>query len=265
MNNLAAGSNIAAMLWIELRKAYRSRMPLWTAIGSLFMPLGIAFLLFVARNPEISKNLGLVSAKANLLAYAGINWAAYLAMFGQLIAAGGFIFFVLIISWVFGREFSDGTLKDMLAVPVPRGAIVLSKFILAAGWCVLLSLLILLAGLGMGALIGLPEASPAVLLQGCAVFMIVAILTAAAIFPFALFASIGRGYLLPIGLAFLTLMLTNIVVIAGWGEYFPWAVAGLYAQGKTPLSPLSIFIVLLTGLAGIAATHLWWKYADQNR
>ena len=61
-------NNLSDMLWIELRKAIRSRMPLLTALGSLFMPLGIAFLIFVAKNPEIPRKLGLISAKANLVA-----------------------------------------------------------------------------------------------------------------------------------------------------------------------------------------------------
>ena len=56
-------------------------MPLFTAVGSLFMPLGIAFLIFVATNPEISQKLGLVSAKANLMAYAATTgrptWACW--------------------------------------------------------------------------------------------------------------------------------------------------------------------------------------------
>ena len=38
-------------------QSHPSRMPLWTALGSLFMPLGMAFLIFVARNPEISNSL----------------------------------------------------------------------------------------------------------------------------------------------------------------------------------------------------------------
>ena len=83
--------------------------------------------------------------------------------------------------------------------------------------------------------------------------------------PFALFASVGRGYLLPIGVAVLALMMANLAAIIGWGEYFPWAVPGLYAQGKGALGPASYWIVLLTGLAGMVATYLWWKYADQSR
>ncbi len=60
-------------------------------------------------------------------------------------------------------------------------------------------------------------------------------------------------------------MMANLVVVVGWGEYFPWAVPGIYAQGKSSLPPVSYWIVLLTGLAGMLATYLWWKYADQNR
>ena len=258
-------SAFSDMLWIELRKTLRSRMPLFTILGSLFMPLGIAFLIFVSRNPEVSRKLGLISAKASLMADTATNWPTYLNMFGQMIAAGGFFFFCLIVSWVFGREFSDGTLKDMLAVPVPRASILLAKFTVSAAWSAGLSLVIIALGLGMGALIGLPQGSSEVILQGCLKAVIAASLAIVVVMPFALFASIGRGYLLPIGVAILTLIMANVVTIAGWGEYFPWAVPGLYSQPKFFLPAASYWIVILTGLAGMAATYLWWKLADQSR
>jgi ABC-2 type transport system permease protein len=258
-------NNLSDMLWIEWRKAIRSRMPLATAMGSLFMPLGIAFLIFVSKNQEISKKLGLISVKANLMAYAATDWPTYLGLFGQIIAAGGFLLFILIISWTFGREFSDGTLKDMLAVPVQRSSILLAKFIVVAAWSAVLTMVILMAGLVMGAIIKLPGGSIGVIFQSSVPVAITAGLVIVVVMPFALFASVGRGYLLPIGLAVLTLMMTNLVALAGWGEYFPWAVPGLYVQGKSALTPISYWIVFLTGLAGMFVTYLWWKYADQNR
>ena len=258
-------NNLSDMIWIELRKAIRSRMPLWTALGSLFMPLGIAFLIFVSKNPEISQKLGLISAKANLMAYAATDWPAYLGLFGLIIAAGGFLLFILIISWMFGREFTDGTLKDLLAVPVQRSSILLAKFIVVAIWSAVLTMVILIVGLVMGVIIKLPGGSISVIFQGSALVVITACLVIAVVMPFALFASVGRGYLLPIGVAILTLMITNLEALAGWGEYFPWAVPGLYAQGKSSLPPISYGIVFLTGLAGMIATYLWWKFADQNR
>jgi ABC-2 type transport system permease protein len=258
-------NNLSDMIWIESRKAIRSRMPLWTSLGSLFMPLGIAFLIFVSKNPEISKKLGLISAKANLIAYSATDWPTYLGLYGQIIGAGGFILFILVTSWIFGREFTDGTLKDMLAVPVQRSSIILAKFIVVAVWSVVLTMVIFIAGLIMGAIIKLPGGSISVIFQSSALVVITAFLVIAVVLPFALFASVGRGYLLPIGVAVLTLMMTNVVAIAGWGEYFPWAIPGLYAQGKSSLTPISYWIVLLTGLVGMIATYFWWKYADQNR
>ena len=258
-------NNLSDMIWIELRKALRSRMPLFTTLGSLFMPLGIAFLIFLAKNPEISKKLGLISAKANLIAYSATDWPTYLGLFGEIIAAGGFFLFTFAISWVFGREFADGTLQDMLAVPVQRLSILLAKFIVVAVWSAVLSVVILAGGLLMGAVIQLPGGSLNVIFQGAAVMAVTACLAVAVVLPFAFFASVGRGYLLPVGLAILTLMMTNVVAIAGWGDYFPWAVPGLYSQGKSALLPVSYWIVFLTGLAGMSATYLWWMTADQSR
>jgi ABC-type transport system involved in multi-copper enzyme maturation permease subunit len=257
-------NELGNMLWIEWRKAVRSRMPLWTTLGSLFMPMGMALLIFISKHPEVSKRLGLISAKADLIAYAATDWPAYITLFGQIIAAGGFFFFVLAISWVFGREFADGTLKDMLAVPVGRGSILLAKFILTMIWSAVMSLFILLAGLAMGALIQLPGGSLETILHGSRLIAITTGLVIVAILPFGLIASIGRGYLLPLGLAVIIVMMANLVAVLGWGEYFPWAAPGLYAQGGY-LPAVSYWVVILTGLLGMLATYWWWKYADQNR
>lgn len=258
-------NNLPDMIWIELRKAIRSRMPLWTMLGALFMPLGIAFLIYVAKNPGIFQKLGLVSAKANLLAYSATDWPTYLGLFAQIISAAGFFFFVIAISWIVGREFADGTLKDMLAVPVQRSNILLAKFVVAIAWCTVMAIIIYIFSLVIGAIIQLPGASSGVILQGSAVTAITASLTIAVVMPFALFASLGRGYLLSIGVAVLALMAANLVVVFGWGEYFPWAIPLLYAQGKSSLPAVSFWIVFFTSLAGMIATYLWWKYADQNR
>jgi hypothetical protein len=55
------------------------------------------------------------------------------------------------------------------------------------------------------------------------------------------------------------------VMVIGRAEYFTWAMPILYAQGETSLTPVSFGLVIFTSLAGMLATYLWWKYADQNR
>ena len=255
---------LADMLWVELRKALRSRVPPVAGLMALLMPLGIGLLIFAARNPEISRQMGLISAKANLLAYSATDWPAYLRLAGMMSAAGGFGVFVFAVTWTFGREFVDGTLKDMLAVPVSRAAILLAKFAVVGVWSLVLSLVLLLATLLMGSLIRLPGGSPAAILQGSGLLLLTSFLAMAVVTPFAFVASVGRGYLLPIGVAFLALIAANLLALAGWGEYFPWAVPGLVAQG-TELTPVSYAIVALTALAGMFATYSWWMRADQNR
>ena len=216
-------NNLADMLWIELRKATRSKMPLWTSLGSLFMPVGVAFLIILAKNPEVSQKLGLISAKANLMAYTATDWPSYLKLFAEIISAGGFFFFVLAISWVFGREFVDGTLKDMLAVPVPRSSIILAKFIVSITWCAFMAVISLIFGLIMGAIIRLPGGSLFVILHGFTVVVITICIVIAVVLPFAFFASVGRGYMLPMALAVLCLIMANMMMVVGWAEYFPWA------------------------------------------
>ncbi len=257
-------SELQDMLWIEMRKATRSRMPLFTAVMSLFMPLGIGFLILVATHPGVSDKLGLVGAKANLMAYASTDWPAYLGLLALIVAAGGFLVCLLITSWVFGREFVDGTLKDLLAVPVGRESVLLAKFIVAGAWSAALAVLIFAAGLVVGAAIGLAAGSGAALLHGAVLVAVTAALVIVVETPFAFVASVGRGYLLPIGLALLALLFANLSGLIGLGQYFPWSVPGVYAQGKG-LPAVSYAIAVLTGAAGIAATYLWWKYADQSR
>ncbi len=253
-------------VWIELRKATRSRMPLYTVLGFLVLACGLAFLMFIYKDPTFARSIGLISAKANLAGGAA-TWPYYLGLLGQALAVVGILVFSLMESWVFGREFADGTLKDLLAVPVARANILLAKFIVVVLWSLLLTVILLLVSFLLGTAIGLSQGTTEVFWHGTLTLAVTACLVIVDIFPFAFFASVGRGYLLPMGIVLLVLVLGNVVAIAGWGNYFPWAVPALYAglTGKGNLEAASYLLVLLTGLAGMAGTYLWWKCADQNR
>jgi len=251
------------MIWIEWRKVLRSRVPMFTAAGFLIMPLIGALLIFIYKDPQLARQLGLLGAKANLV-IGSADWPGYLNLMIAFTALGGFFFFCLAISWIFGREFTDGTVKDLLAVPVPRSSILLAKFIAVALWCSALILETTIAGVILGVVIRLPGGTPAVILHGAGRMVVAAAMSIVLVLPFGFFASLGRGYLLPLGIAVLTAILGNLAITLGWGEYFPWSVPGLYMQGAT-LAPFSYGLIGLTGLIGMGATHLWWKYADQNR
>lgn len=255
------------MFQIEWLKARRSRVPLFILGGFLWIPLGITFIMLVYKDPEAARNMGLLAAKAEL-AGGSADWPSYFSMIKQGVALGGYILFCILMSWVFGREFTDGTLKDMLAVPVPRSAVLLAKFAVSAVWILAIVLVSLVICLALGLWLDLPLGSTEVLLEGSLTLFVTALLVLAVAFPTALFASMGRGYLLAIGVAIMTLLLANVVAVAGWGTVLPWSIPVIYAEGGTQageLSAVSYAVVLLTGLVGVVGTIVWWRTADQNR
>jgi ABC-2 type transport system permease protein len=214
-------NTLADTIWIETRKVLRARVPYFVALGFLMMPLIGALLIFIYKDPDLARRIGLLGAKANLIVKSA-DWPGYLTLLVEFTAMAGFFFFCLAISWDFGREFVDGTLKDMLAVPVARFTILLAKFIVVGIWCLILILITYAVGLLMGAIIRLPGGSTEVFLHGAGMLAAASLMAMALVTPFAFLASLGRGYLLPIGIAILTAILGNLITMLGWAEYFPW-------------------------------------------
>jgi ABC-2 type transport system permease protein len=260
-------SNLSQAIWVELLKVRRSKMPIFTALALAMAPFAGGFFMIVMRDPELARRMGMVSAKAQIVA-GSADWPTYLSLLAQAVAVGGIIVFSLIASWVFGREYSDHTLKDLLALPTPRWSIVLAKFVVAALWGVLLALLVYLLGLVVGNLVGLPATTMQVIVQGSLRVAGAAALTLLLITPVAFFAGIGRGYLAPMGVAIFLVVLAQLVAAAGWGEFFPWAIPALHAGMSGPndaqMGFISYALVLATSLLGVLATLLWWELADQT-
>jgi len=257
-------NNITQAIWVEMLKARRSIMPLLTALGFSLFPLAIGFFMFVLKDPELARRYWLISAKAQIMTGGVADWPTYLRFLALSSAMGGFLIFSLIASWVFGREYSDRTVKDILALPTSRSTIVFAKFVVVALWLTALTAINCLVGLGVGAAVALPQESMQVILQGEVTVAIATCLTIALVTPIAFFASAGHGYLPPMGVAMLVMFLVQVIAQAGWGEYFPWSIPALYTQGEK-LGTASYVIVILTSVAGIAGTLIWWELADQTR
>jgi ABC-2 type transport system permease protein len=64
--------------------------------------------------------------------------------------------FSIITIWVFGREFSDRTVKELLALPTARETIITVKFVVIAVWTLLITLLIFGVGIIVGKLVVIP-------------------------------------------------------------------------------------------------------------
>lgn len=256
-------NNLSNALRVEWLKARRSKMPVMTALGAALLPLGGGFLIFVVRNPEFARDAGLISAKAQI-AIGTADWQTYLGFLAQGTAVGGILLFGLVGSWMFGREYSERTVKDLLALPTWRGTLVLSKFVVILLWAAVLTLLICLIALGIGAAMALPPIPTPLVTQGIVTIMGSLALSVALVTPVAFVASAGRGYLPPIAVMIVAVFFAQLFNVAGYGEFFPWAVPALFAQGKE-VGAVSYGIVFLTGILGMAGTFIWWEFADQSK
>ncbi|WP_245633553.1 ABC transporter permease [Amycolatopsis jejuensis] len=229
-------------------------------VGGLFM--------FVLQDQRRARALGLLGTKATL-AGGDADWLTYFGFLAQATAIGGMVVFGLVLVWMFGREFSQNTVKDLLALPTARTTIVGAKFAVAAGWCLLLALYLYLLGLLTGTVLGLPSWSAAVAVTGLTTLLATAVMTIQLATPIALAASVGRGYLAGVGVMIAVIFLAQIIAALGYGHYFPWSVpalfSGLAGSDSTPPGPLGYTLVALIGAGGILATALWWRHADQDR
>lgn len=255
-------------LWAEMLKARRSRLS-WASALAFTLAAGMgALFMFILQDPPRARSLGLLGAKAQLTSGTA-DWPGYFALLAQATAVGGLLIFGLIIIWIFGREFSEHTVTDLLALPTPRTVIVAAKFVTTTAWCLLLAVQTYLLGLGAGAALRLPGWSAAVALDGLVHLLATTAMTVPLVIPFALAASVGRGYLAAVGVMFLASFLAQIFAVLGYGEYFPWSVPSLYSgvagPDRTPAGPFGYALVISVGIGGAVGTAAWWRTADQSR
>ena len=261
-------NSFSSALWAETLKLRRSKVPLFTLIGFAFLPLVGGLFMIILKDPAKAQSMGLISAKAQLTVGVA-EWSTFFALLAQAMAIGGGILFSVFTAWVFGREFSDHTAKELLALPTSREAIVGAKFLVVAGWTLILILLCYLLGLVVGQLVDIPGWSLDLFRSG-SIGIVGAGILVIPLLPFvAFFASAGKGYLPSFGWIILTVFLAQIVAVTGWGDWFPWSIPALYSGAAGPQASLlgwySYIILIAMSMIGLGATFYWWRNADHTR
>ncbi|MEP7135761.1 MAG: ABC transporter permease [Chloroflexota bacterium] len=261
-------NNFASALWVETLKMRRSKVPLFTVLGFSIAPLIGGLFMIILKDPIKAQSMGLISTKAQLAAGTA-EWSTLFNMLAQANAVGGGVIFAIFTAWIFGREFSDHTAKELLALPTSREAIVGAKFVVTAVWTYLLVLWCYVLGLIVGQLVDIPGWTPE-LFRSATVDILGSGLLVIILLPFVAFsASAGKGYLPSFGWLVLTVVMAQIAAITGWGDWFPWSVPALFAGAVGPrtefLGAHSYVIIILASLIGLAATFYWWRNADQTK
>lgn len=255
----------AQVLACEFMKLRRSKVT-WFSLGALSMgPLGIALFMWILEEPGRAAQLGLIGTKANLSGLSA-TWPSFLSMVTLIVGVGGMVLLSFIVAYVFGREYTERTAKNLLALPVGRHWFALAKTVVTAAWWAVLVAAVLTEAFLIGSALGLPGFS-ATLAVGAVRDALLAAGAAYLLAPVvAWITTLGRGYLPPLGFAIAMMVLGNLFAKTGWGPWFPWSIVPLFVGmiGK-PMETLpagSYVVLALTSAAGVAATIAQMRLAD---
>jgi ABC-2 type transport system permease protein len=256
-----------SLLSTELLKLRRTRIPWVLALVYCLAPLMMGLMMAVLKDPELGRRLGLVAAKAQLTIGAA-DWPTYLQLTGFLFA-GGIVVIGVVQAFLFGREYAEGTAKNLLSLPVGRAAIVAAKLVVSAAWFLGMAVLLCAEALVLGLLLDLPGYEPGLLAAGLrrAALLSAQVLLLGSV-P-AWIAVAARGYLAPLGFSILLLLVGDLFAHTGWGPWIPWSILLLSAGAGGPQAPVpgaaSLLVLLGVFAAGFAAAWLHLERVDNTQ
>ncbi|MFI7068421.1 ABC transporter permease [Kribbella sp. NPDC050124] len=225
---------------------------------TIIMVLGIALIcssmLLAVRTDDPQ-----LAAKLGPLIHPG-GWSGYLTIAAQVTAAAALLGYGVVLSWLFSREFADGTITGLFAIPIPRPTIATAKLVVYFVWaCVTAAaLLVVLVLFGLAAGLG---SVPTDVVPAMARQLGLGVLTAVIATPAAWAATAGRSVLAGIATTIGVLVLSQLTVVAGAGGWFPFAAPALWAiSNGTDVSNLQLALVVPIVVISAGLTlHSWQR------
>ncbi|MCV0404550.1 MAG: ABC transporter permease [Chloroflexi bacterium] len=218
-----------AALWAELAKFRRSPMPL---ITTLAIAVGIPILAMV--DVFVDSDID-------------PTWLDLFNASSATSATGALIGFGVLIAWLFGREFVEGTITGLFAIPIGKPVIAGAKLALFLVWALVTggALLAVISGIGMFLDLGAFDWTAAIRQ------LLVTTCTAVLVTPCALIATATRSYFAPIGSVIGIGVLARIAVSTSIGDWFPFSAPAMWASTGSAIADAEtvaqLGIVLLTG------------------
>ena len=193
------------------------------------------------------------------------GWAGYITVAIQVTGAAGFVGYGVVLSWLFSREFADGTITGLFAIPVSRPTIAAAKLVVYLAWGLVTAAALLFTLIVLGLASGL-GAIPADAVPSIARQFAISVFTIVIATPAAWAATLGRSVLTGIATTIAILVLSQVSVIAGAGGWFPFAAPALWAiNSDITVTPLQLTLVLPVVAVGVALTLSSWRHLQLDR
>ncbi|MBQ6511615.1 ABC transporter permease [Methanobrevibacter sp.] len=232
---------------MEFLKLKRSKIFLLSLMGAILPPL----LMFIAVT-SFDEGQTFEALFSNVNMYMS-------AMFAVLI-------FAIIISYLFGREYNEHTLKTMLTIPISRGKFILSKYVMFLAWILILTVVTSLSTLAFGFAAGLEGFALKIFVDSFAQLLFANVLLFLTFSPF-VFLSLFITNMVPAMVGGAALSLVNLMVYGqSWAPFVPWVCPYLIASGEIAEYGTSVFvsygIILTTFIIGLAISYIYFTKKD---
>ena len=176
------------------------------------------------------------------------------------------LLFAIMISYLFGREYNEHTLKTMLTIPVSRGNFLLSKYVMFLVWILILTIVTSLSTLVFGFIAGLEGFSLKLFIDSFIQLLFANMLLFLTFSPF-VFLSLVITNMVPAMVGGAGLTLVNMLIYGQtWAPYVPWVCPYLIASGEIAEYSASIAvsygIILATFAIGLIISYIYFTRTD---
>jgi ABC-2 type transport system permease protein len=246
-------------IWAETVKLAGSTVG---RVGSIAIVVGISVLsgtMLLAAGTDDPQLL------AKLGPGASGDWRGFLLGAAQITGAGGLGGFAVVLAWMFGREFGEGTITGLFALPVRRSTIALAKILVYGAWATVMSVLLAAVLVLVGTAAGLGPITADV---GGMLARQVALsaMSAAITIPVAWAATLSRSVLGGVSVAIGLVVVAQVSVLTGLGGWMPLAAPALWAiSGGTAVTPVQLLLVVPFVAIAVLLTAWSWKRMQLDR
>ncbi len=174
--------------------------------------------------------------------------------------------FSIMISYLFGREYNEHTLKTMLTIPISRGKFLLSKYVMFLVWILILTAVTSLSALVFGFIAGLEGFTLKLFIDSFAQLLFANVLLFLTFSPF-VFISLFITNMVPAMVGGAGLTLVNMLIYGQtWAPYVPWVCPYLIASGEiaeyTTSITVSYGVILATFVIGLIISYVYFTKTD---
>ena len=176
------------------------------------------------------------------------------------------LLFAIMISYLFGREYNEHTLKAMLCLPISRGKFIIAKYVMFLVWIVMLTVVTSVSTLIFGFAAGLEGFSVNLFIDSFAQLLYANVLLFLTFSPF-VFLSLFITNMVPAMVGGAALSLVNLMVYGqNWAPFVPWVCPYLIASGEIAQYATSISVsygvILATFVIGLAVSYIYFTKKD---